>query len=163
MGVHTDVSKFKNFVEEEECFVSPVVEILHKNEDDAVEPKSHTVRIPHCLSDASQLQLIRVRRGRSSNNAPFQYISPKDRFHTNDDGYLVDHQHITIFSQKFSEFVCTSCHTTCKGTIKLVLFGKLTAWARKNVTTVQMKSFLWSPLFRIADFRRVGISENINN
>ena len=162
MGAHTDVSRFKSFVAEEECFVSPVVEILHKTEDDAVEPESHTVRIPHCLSDASQLELIRVRRGRSSNNAPFRHISPKDKFHISDDQYFVDRNYITILSRQFSEFICTSCKNTCKGTIRLFLFGNLNTWGKKNVTTVKMKSFLCSPLFRINEFRQVGISANIS-
>ena len=161
MGVHTDVSKFKNVIEDKECFVSPVVEILHKTEDDIEEPESHTIRIPHCL-DASKLQLIQVRRGRSFSNAPFQHISPKHKVHTNDAGYIVDHNYITIFSRKFSEFVCTSCNNTCKGTIRLFLFGNLNAWGRKNVTTVKMKSFLCSPLFMIDDFRQVGILANIS-
>ena len=160
MGVDIDVSKFKSFVDDEECFVSPVVEIVHMKEDDAAEPNTHKVRIPHCLRDASQLQLIRVRRRRSSSNAPFQHITSvtsTTRSHSIDDGYSVDDNYITIFSHTFSEFVCTSCHNTCKGTIKLFLFAKLKAWRDKMSTTVKIKSFLCSPLFLIDDFREVSI------
>ena len=154
MGVHTDVLSFNNVVDDEECFVSPVVEIIHKKEDDDTEPEYHTIRVPHCLSDTSQLQLIRVRRGRSSNSAPFQLIPPVDK-NRNIDCFSVDKSYVTIYSKKFSDFVCTTCNTTCQGTIQMFLFGKLNSWQSKNVTTAQMKSFLCSPLFKISEFRDV--------
>ena len=155
MGAHTDVSYFKNVVDLDDIgFVSPVVEIIHKKEDDDTELKSHTIRVPHCLSDAKQLQLVRVRRGKSSNCAPFQHM-PRVDASENIDCYSVDENYVTIYSKKFSDSVCTTCNTTCQGAIHMFLFGKLNAWKSKKVTTAQIKSFLCSPLFKIAEFRDV--------
>ena len=159
MGTHIDFSRFSNFVEDAECFVSPVVEIEHKNLDNDIadkELKLHTVTIPHCLRNRSQLGRIKVRRGKSSNGVSFKHILHMDESHSIDQCYFVDSKNITILSREFSEFVCTSCNTTCQGTIKLFLFGKLNTWEMKNLTTVQIKSFLCSPLFRIAEFRDVS-------
>ena len=161
MGVHTDVSTHKHIVADEECFVSPVVEIEHKsigNDTADKELKLHTLRIPHCLKDKSLLQDIRVRRGKLSSS--FQFHESLDEMHSLDHYYFVDNDSITISTYKFSEFVCTTCNTTCHGIVQVFLFGKLNSSIDKTLTTVKIKSFLCSPLFKISEFRDVSCFEN---
>ena len=67
MGVHTDISKFKDVIEMRNVSSPQWSKFYTRMKMMFLKPESHTVRIPHCLRDASQLELIRVRRGRSSN------------------------------------------------------------------------------------------------
>ena len=166
MAVHTNVSTYKNCVEDIECFVSPVVEIEHRRtENDTTDEllKPHTLKIPHCLRDRALLQAIKVRRGKLSSYVPFQEIPSLDEIHSMDHCYLVDDNSITISTSKFSEFICTTCSTTCQGTIQLFKYGRLKPWPDKDVSTVQMKSFLCSPLFRISEFRDVSRFKDNNS
>ena len=164
MGTHLDFSRFNNVVEDKECFVSPVVEIEHKSFDNGTTdkdshtlPHSHTLTIPHCLRERwSKAEFVNVQRGKPSNTVPFEDVLSVDETHSIDQCYFIDSKNITILSREFSEFICTSCNTTCQGTIKLLLFGKFNTWRKKEITTAQMKSFLCSPLFRIAEFRDVS-------
>ena len=114
MGVHTDVTTYKNCVEDIECFVSPVVEIEHRRtENDTTDEllKPRTLKISHCLRDRSLLHVIKVRRGKLS--GCFEEIPSIDEIHSEDHCYFLDDTSITISSRHFSEFICTSCHTTC--------------------------------------------------
>ena len=159
MGVETDFTDFKHVVEKQECFVSPVVEVLHYKDENSTcqELKLHTLRIPHSLQNQDLLHLIRVRQGKSSNGASFEYISNSDVFKGSRNTFSTSDKFITISTSEFSKFVCTSCETTCDGTLKVLLYGNLNTSRNKNLTTVKINSFLCSPLFHIAEFREVGV------
>ena len=154
MGVHTDHTKFKNFLKEEECFVSPVVEVKRRNLTDESLPVNVIINIPHCLTDTKSLQYIRVKKGDSFHSSTFIELENADELNTSD--VHVDKNFVRITTPEFSEFVCISCKNTCQAKIRVFLFAALQAWKRNKVTTLKLKSFLCSQLFRIADYRNVS-------
>ena len=156
MGVHTDHTKFKNFLKEEECFVSPVVEVKRRNLTNESPYMKVTINIPHCLTDTKSLQHIRVKKGDSFLSNSLTELENTDVLKTNDVHYHVDKNFVRITTQEFSEFICTSCKNTCQAKIRVFLFAALQAWKRNKVTTLKVKSFLCSHLFKIADYRNVS-------
>ena len=160
MGVHTDHAKFKNFLKEEECFVSPVVEVKRKNPTNESLPVNPTINIPHCLTDTNSLQYIRVKKGDSCLSRTFRELKKASQLNIKGAYYYVDKNFVRITTEEFSEFVCTSCRNTCQAKIRVFLFAALRAWKRNKVTTLKVKSFLCSHLFRIADYRNVS-AQNI--
>ena len=121
-----------------------------------MELNRHTLRIPHCLNNKSMIWLLRVRRGNSSYSTPFEELPHMEEFGNFRSCYSANENIVTISATEFSEFVCTTCNTTCLATIKTFLFGSLDNWRDDETTTVEIKSFLCSPLFRIAEFRDVS-------
>ena len=116
-----------------------------------------TINIPHCVRDESALKLIRVKRRDVSRGIPFQELQYADDPKANKDSYSVSRTFVRIRTRKFSEFVCTTCKITCQAAVRIFLFAALNAWRRNNNTTVKMKSFLCSSLFRITEYRNVCI------
>ena len=136
MGVHTNFSFFKTMLDVQECFVSPLVEIECKNTDTESETKHqnvYIVKVPHCLKQKSLLDLIRVRQIKRS--LQIHEILPQGDS-LSADHYSVDKNFITICVKHFSEFVCTTCQTTCQATVKSFLFANLGVWKRNNVSMV---------------------------
>ena len=160
MGVHTDVSSFNNVVDDEECIVSPAVEVLHRSLGSDIDEKRLemlTINITHCVSEESALKLIRVKRRDVSRGIPFQELKYADGPEADEDSYSVNGNLVQIKTRKFSEFVCTTCKITCQASVRIFLFAALNAWRRNNNTTVKIKSFLCSSLFRITEYRNVCI------
>ena len=77
-----------------------------------------------------------------------------------DESYEIDNKFITIFTRKFSTFVCTSCDNSCQATVMLFLLGNLEQRRENNDTLTKIKSFLCSDLYRIKDFRKVSTSDS---
>ena len=159
MGVYTDHSKFCGVLEEKECFISPIVEVTQKTFHDeyATENKgSLTINIPHCLRGRGALDLVRVKRGDVLRAIPFQELNQADGFDLEEDMYSVDENFVRVKTKKLSEFVCTSCDTTCQAAIQIFLLGALNSSKRNNISVAKVKSFLCSSLFKIAEYRNVS-------
>ena len=75
-----------------------------------------------------------------------------------EDMYSVDENFVRIKTKKLSQFVCVSCNRTCDAEIQVFLLGNLHESIGNNTSTVKMKSFLCSSLFKIADYRNVSLS-----
>ena len=140
--------------------MSPVIEVKRKNLTNESLPVNATINIPHCLTHTKSLQYIRVKKGNSYHSNSFTELEKADELNTNDSNYHVDKNFVRITTPKFSEFICTSCKNTCQAKIRVFLFAALQAWKRNKVTTLKVKSFLCSHLFRIADYRNVS-AQNI--
>ena len=91
---------------------------------------------------------------------PFHEIPPKDEFDPEENSFSVDDTHVRVSCKSFSEFFCTTCKTTCQSTIRAFIFAHMRAWPRKNITTLEVKSFLCSYLFRIEDFKQVSLVDS---
>ena len=159
MGVHTDSTKYDGIVSKEECVISPVVKVIHQesnvqNKDE--EPGTHLLSIPHCLRDRSLFNLMRVKKADIEHSIPFQEIPQKDEDETDENSFSVGPTHVRVSCRSFSEFVCTTCKTTCQSTLRAFIFANLRPWPNLNITTLEVKSFLCSYLFRIDDFRQVS-------
>ena len=166
MGVHTDHSDKEYFLSQEECIVSPAVEVLYRglmNDIDEKRLDMLTINIPHCVRDESALKLIRVKRRDVSRGIPFHDIEYADDPEADKDSYSVNSNFVRIKTKKFSEFIYTTCKITCQAAIRIFLFAGLNTWRRNNNTTVKIKSFLCSSLFRTADYRNVRILMSVTN
>ena len=58
MEVRTDLSKFESFIPDDECFISPIVEVLGPAETNT---SAFLLRIPHCLDKDDDRTKVKVR------------------------------------------------------------------------------------------------------
>ena len=160
MKIHTDHTRFLRVIPDEECIISPLVQVEHKKISDEVKGKEsliYDIKIPHSLRSAIGYKTVRVRRGQNfENKISIQEL--KMRSEAEGDSYEIDQKFITIFTWKFSTFVCTSCGNTCQARVMLFLLGKLEPRQEASDTLTQIKSYICSDLYCIKDFREV--SEN---
>ena len=160
MGVHTDHSDKKDILSQEECIVSPAVEVLHRSLGNSINEiwlERLTLNIPHCMRDESALKLIRVKRRDVSRGIPFQELKYAKNPEADKNSYSVSRTFVRIKTRNFSEFVCTTCKITCQASVRIFLFAALNAWRRNDNTTVKIKILLVQFLFRITEYRNVCI------
>ena len=130
-------------IPEDECLVAPIAEYhcVYKNEGQDEDP--FKIMIPHCIRNRDALSSVRVRHGDIYKNKPFQEIS-----------FRVHESYITIFTNEFSQFICTSCERICYGQGKAFVFGNLIKYpSLQPLSSVRL--YLCSPLYNIKDFRKV--------
>ena len=155
--IHTEFSKFKKVVPEEECFVGPVVE-LHlkpfKKEEDG--PHQYIIRIPHCLTSKQQLSSVKVRRGDNRRKKPFKELPSKIPSKDAAACYEVDYKYITIYTTHFCQFVCSACQNPCGSYIMGFPFGATSPDDDDDDTTATVMMYLCCPLYNIDDFRWVS-------
>ena len=164
MGVHTNHSSVCHILDKKECFISPVVEVTFKSfetECNADDAEKSTINIPHCLDERSALQLIRVKRGDRSKSIPFHELQEAGNAEPGEDSYHLDEGFVRISTKTSSEFVCTTCDTTCQAGIRIFLLAKLDVSTRTGVSRVKVKPFLASNLFKISEYRKVSYVFNI--
>ncbi len=177
--VSTDFSKYLNKIPEEECFVSPLVEvdeIVAQVAQDASASQQislgigpeipvdqlpsgeavemlFTTSIPHIVKKSENWKHISVRKF-TQEPQTFEQILAKDKTDTNSEGFWVDENYINIHTRSFSIFCCTIHKEHCDGALKVFLFGNLVHW-KKKTTRVDMKLFMCSSLFDLKAFREV--------
>ena len=168
MRVHTNPARFLSVIPDDECIVSPQVEVeLTKlpDEYDDIKQPLFQLKIPHSLGVRAEHRAIRVRRGNVLHEEiVYEDISPWTERTCNDGescSYKVDDKFITIFTQKFSTFICTSCKKTCQETVMIFLLGYLEQrYIEPPDTLVKVKAFICSDLHGIGDYREVSLSYN---
>ena len=156
-AVYTDCSRFKKFIPDAECLVSPIVEYSVKElevEEFVSECKCQII-IPHCLHKQEQLPSIRVRYGDLGKRDPFQLITSALGHSQNDPYYEVDEKSIRIFTNNFSTFICTSCDKVCDASIVSFMFGSLKSFPEDDESLVKVKTFLCSSLYNLHIFTQV--------
>ena len=150
MRVHTDHTRFPGVIPDEECIISPLVEVEHKElteEANDEEQPLYVLKIPHSLRHSAEYNTVRIRKGKIEAKS-FQDLKVCI-------DYEIDYKFITIFTRKFSTFVCTNCENSCQSTVMLFLLGYLEPRQETNDTLAKIKSFICSDLYRIKDFRAV--------
>ena len=158
MSSHTNHSKYKGMLKAEECIVSPTVEVVSRaTRDTRLMPGPHVLNIPHCLREESQLQLLRVEKADLEQSIPFHPIPHTDDSLVTQDSFSADLTHVRITCSSFSVFTCKTCKTTCQSTVKALLYANLDPWPSRNVTTLQLKAYMCSYLYRIEDYREVFV------
>ncbi len=159
MQIQTNITRSSADMPDSECLISPIVELVFEKLDS----RSHlpekmgmcAVNIPHCLTDSSQWSWAKV-----------HHISSKTQPHKNDEfsrtqttpvhgTFDIHEKNISVYTTSFSKFVCTSCKNVCEGAILSFIFGRLTPLPGEDKSTVDLKMFMGSPLFAIADFENV--------
>ena len=104
---HTGIQHFLSHIPENECLVAPIAEYhcVYKNENQHKNEYLFEIMIPHCIRDRDALSSFRVRHGDIYKNKPFEEIN----------WFQVDDSYITIYTNEFSQFICTSCERICYG------------------------------------------------
>ena len=158
--VHTDHSRFRSDIPDEECISTPLVEIHHHDVSDDVDHLvrgNFIIRIPHCIPHREMWKLVKVRKWkRTENGNVSQELIQKDVIDGESDYFKIEEQFITVVTQHFCVLGGTICDEYgCRSTLRIILVAKLEAHERENLTTVKIKSFLCSRLLSLHDFQRV--------
>ena len=157
-SVFTNYFRLKTFILGEECLVGPAVHIEHIHLTKKEEPIRHFIQIPHCLQDRTLWRYIKIRRCDLHRDQTPQELQQGGNSVDKQDFFLVDGQYIYIYTTKFSLFTCTSCKNTCQGTAATFVLGHLRYSLEVQKTTVKLKAFLCSDLYRIPDFKSVSVN-----
>ena len=120
MEVRTDLSSFRSFLEDDECFISPIVDVLTPAK---TETSSYTLRIPHCLDEHDDKSKVKVRLVYENRN-PAVIEVPKGNAGAL--YYDIIDRFIELHTNKFCKVICTICQTPyhCFETINNLWFAK---------------------------------------
>ena len=105
MEVRTDLSNFGSVIPDDECFISPVVEVLAPAETST---SSYTLRIPHCLDEGDDRTKVKVRMIYENRN-PAVVEVPKGNAGAL--YYDIDDRFIELHTKHFCKIICTICQT----------------------------------------------------
>ena len=105
MEVRTDLSSFGSIIPDDECFISPIVEVLAPAETNT---SQYTLRIPHCLDEDDDKTKVKVRLVHENRN-PAVVEVPKGNAGAL--YYDIVGRFIELHTTHFCKVVCTICQT----------------------------------------------------
>ena len=112
LRVHIDITRFPGVIPDGECIISPLVEVEHKKLSDKVTEQElplYFIRIPHKLKTTGY-HAVRVRKvDKIGNQISLEELQQWTGTGKKNNVYEIDRKFITIFTTKFSPFICTSC------------------------------------------------------
>ena len=147
--MHLDANPFLQFIPESECLVSPIVEYIWSPSEGKESVPWFKIKIPHCVTKYDDLKTIKVRHGDIHKSLPFVEL-PTITCH-----FDVDTNHIIIYTQHFSQFICTSCRKLCQAEAKAFIFGSISPFQYKPIRST-LKLYLCSPLYNLLDYKMVS-------
>ena len=154
--VLTDDPIFTDFnrIPQDECFVSPVVEVSQYLFKFQRPDMIHTLKIPHCLPEQDRWQFFKIRQWTNDGYRELQQFE-KPKVH--EGCFYVDEHFITIYTRTFSKFTCTVCKNVCQFRPHAFLCGKLQFWKGLNETTVKIICYISTYLTSLREYRKVGM------
>ena len=165
MEVRTDPSSFESIIPDDECFISPIVDVLAPAETST---SSYMLRIPHCLRDEDDLSKVKVRMIHENRN-PAVVEVPKGN--AGSLYYGIDDRFIELHTTHFCKVICTICQTPlhCLNTLTSSWFARFDTQhlQTSNVSRelilkssvehdVEMRLYFCGVLHTIVDFRKVN-------
>ena len=143
---HTGIQHFLSHIPKDECLIAPIAEYqcVHKDENRSKSKSPFKIMIPHCIRDKAALSSIRVRHGDIYKNKPFEETN----------WFQVNDSYITIYTNEFSQFICTSCQRICHGQGKAFVFGNLIKYP-SLLPLSSVRLYMCSPLYNIKEYRKV--------
>ena len=149
--IHTNPWPFRQHIPEDHCLVAPIVEYhYHEGDNSGNRRLWFKIKVPHCVTKKEDLKSIQVLHGDIHRGISFSQLSPSNGY------FQVDEKYVTIYTRRFSQFICTSCNKICNGKGKAFIFGKVTARETMQ-STADLRLYLCSPLHNIRDYRTVSI------
>ena len=145
MEVRTDPSSFESIIPDDECFISPIVDVLAPAETST---SSYILRIPHCLDEDDDRTKVKVRMVHENRN-PAVVEVPKGNAGAL--YYDIDDRFIELHTTHFCKVICTICQTPyhCLGRINSLWFAKFETQGHGTATAqhdVEIRTlFLWHP------------------
>ena len=154
MEVRTDLSNFGSIIPDDECFISPIVEVLAPAETST---SSYTLRIPHCLDEGDDRTKVKVRLVQENRN-PAVVEVPKGNAGAL--YYDIDARFTELHTTHFTKVICTICQTPyhCRGRIDNFWFANFYTEQLKSTTflhEVEIRPYFGGVIHAIADFRKV--------
>ena len=154
MEVRTDLSNFASIIPNDECFISPIVEVLAPAKTSA---SSYTLRIPHCLdedddrtSNKIKLRIIRENRNPSVVEVPKGNSGPLF--------YNINDRFIELHTQEFCLVICSICQFPyhCMGRINSLWFARLdTQEGSKTLHDIEIRPYFGGVIHTTEDFKGV--------
>ena len=182
MEIRTDLLNFGSIIPDNECFISPIVEVLAPAETSS---SSYVLRIPHCLDEDDDMTNVKVRLIHENRNPAV--VEVPDRAECTDHVLFfdIDSNFIELHTKHFCHVICTICMNPyhCRGRINSLWFAKfeteqkkiprmqkftkiLTGLFHKKKSSVQhqveIRPYFGGLLYDIVDFRKVKVSKSYN-
>ena len=154
MEVRTDLSHFGSIIPDDECFISPIVEVLAPAETNT---SQYILRIPHCLDEDDDKSKVKVRLIHENRN-PAVVEVPKGNASAL--YYDIDARFIELHTTHFCQVICTICQTPyhCRGRISSFWLAKFDTQEQKCSTLlhdVEIRPYLGGVLHATVDFMKV--------
>ena len=160
MEVRTDLSNFGSIIPDNECFISPIVEVLTPAETIT---SSYVLQIPHCLDEDDDRTKVKVRmihKNRSPAVVEVSKGNPGPVY------YDVTDRYVELHTTHFTTVICTICQTPyhCLERINNLWFAQFDTTDQNqnpelNVTklshNVEIRPYFGGILYNIVDFRKV--------
>ena len=143
MEVRTDLSYFGSFIPDDECFISPIVEVLAPAETNT---SQYILQIPHCHDEDDDRTKVKVRLIHENRN-PAVVEVPKGNAGAL--YYDIDARFIELHTTHFCRVICTICQTPyhCLDTLTSSWFARFdTQYLQENL--LQKASFFLRGLFQ---------------
>ena len=149
MEVRTDPSSFGSIIPDDECFISPIVEVLAAAETNT---SAYVLRIPHCLDENDDRSNVKVRMVYENRN-PAVVEVPKGNAGAL--YYDIDARFIELHTTHFTKVICTICQTPyhCRGRINSFWFARFNT--DQQSSHVEIRPYFGGVLHTIADFKQV--------
>ena len=136
MEVRTDLSNFGSVIPDDECFISPIVEVLAPAETST---SSYMLRIPHCLDKDDDRTKVKVRLIYENRN-PAVVEVPKSNAGAL--YYDIDDRFIELHTKHFCQILCTICQTPYHCLDRVINFCFAKFESQKQQKTQKVTSFL---------------------
>ena len=155
MEVRTDPSNFESIIPDNECFISPIVEVIAPAETST---STYILRIPHCLDEDDDRSKVKVRMIHE-NRIPTVVEVPKGKAGAL--YYNIDARYIDLHTTHFCTIICTICQTPyhCRGRITSFWFARLDTQEQTKPPTmlhdVEIRPYFGGILHTTVDFMQV--------
>ena len=121
MEVRTDPSSFESIIPDDECFISPIVDVLAPAETST---SSYILRIPHCLDEDDDRTKVKVRMVHKNREPVLVPVRAKCT-----DGklfYDIDDRFIELHTAHFCQLICSICRAPyhCLKTLNNLWFAR---------------------------------------
>ena len=130
MEVRTDLSNFGSIIPDDECFISPIVEVLAPAETST---SSYILTIPHCQDEYDDRTKVKVRIIHE-NGSPAVIHVPTGPIKTNGAVFFkIVPRFIEVHTSHFCKVICTICQTPyhCLRRIVTFFYAKFETQKRK--------------------------------
>ena len=138
MEVRTDLFNFGSIIPDNECFISPIVEVLAPAETNT---SSYTLRIPHCLDEDDDKTKVKVRMIHENRN-PAVVEVPKGNAGAL--YYDIDARFIELHTTHFTKVICSICQIPyhCLDRIVGLFFAKFETQKQNSTLSKKFPIFL---------------------
>ena len=156
--IHTNLDAVKCAIPKYECLISPVVSFhVHDGGLGEVGTLKFIAKIPHCLQKKTHdFSLVKVRCGNIFNSKSMKEIPRGDPETSQIPCYKIEENDITLYTNKFSDTVCTSEEQICHKSLVILPFGSLSHDEHEKNTFAKVKVCLGSFLYNLPENRLVG-------